>query len=90
MIDEPDYRCPKLEPGETLIAVIRPQTFGGKSRPRGTLLQSAVVIKARLYRVGRSLRSVDASSRGGKSVTLPFLSLVAYLARAGDSCRWAA
>jgi len=44
MIDQRDLCCPELEPSETGFLAIRPETSGGKKRPRRALLQSAVVI----------------------------------------------
>lgn len=34
MIEQRDLCCPGLEPGETIVLVIRPETPSGKKRPR--------------------------------------------------------
>jgi len=70
MIDSRDPCCPGLEPGETIILVIRPETSSGKSRPRGALLQSVVAVWGRLYSVSRRHRSRFVRICGVANVTL--------------------
>jgi hypothetical protein len=87
MIDSRDPRCPKLEPGETIFLVIRPETSSGKSRPRGALLQFDVAVWICLYRVGRRRRNFLERESGATSVTLPNRIYTAY--PRGDRIRWA-
>ena len=81
--------CPGLGPGETGFLANRPETPGGKKRPRRALLQPGVVVKLRVYSVGRSLRSSLARESGGTHVTLPTRSFTANPVGAGNSTRWA-
>jgi len=87
MIDSRDPCCPRLEPGETIFLVIRPETSSGKSRPRGALLQFVVVIWSWLYSVGRRRRNPLERESGVNNVTLPNRFYIAYSQE--DSIRWA-
>ncbi len=77
--------CPGPGPGETGFLVNRPETLGGKKRPRRALLQPGVVVKLRVYSVGRSRRSSDASLDGGVNVTLPIRNFTANPAKQGTA-----
>ncbi len=89
MIDQLDWRCPDTELGETTLPGTGLETSDGKRRPRGALLQSVVVVKARSYSVDRRRRRIGASQFGVNNVTLSYLSLIANPSQGGDSYRWA-
>ena len=72
MIDSRDPYCPELEPGETIVLVIRPETSSGKSRPRRALLQFDAVVREGVYRVDGRRRSFFERKNGVNNVT-PFI-----------------
>ena len=79
MIDSRDPYCPELEPGETIVLVIRPETSSGKSRPRRALLQFDAVVREGVYRVDGRRRSFFERKSGVNDVTPSIFSRTAYL-----------
>src|SRR5699024_12717476 len=65
--------CLNERPGESILRVKMRVTRDRTERARGALLESDIECLCSWYRIGRSLRSVSASLRGGTGGILPLL-----------------